>query len=157
MEMDQIIRFCDNFQKTIIEPMIKKCLTDLAFQVKQDVYTNFVEQRTPDGVPWEPSLRVIKNGGMTLILSGLMMQKALESFDNPKFEYASGKAQFSVLMYVDMDAPPYAHIHQEGGYSENLNAYIPQREFYGIDEETYSDFEGIFDQSMQEFLKEKGI
>lgn len=35
--------------------------------VRESVMRNFAQQRSPEGEPWKPSLRAIKQGGLTLV------------------------------------------------------------------------------------------
>lgn len=76
----------------------------------------------PDGDPWIPSERAIREDGQTLVDQGLLLG-SLTTDSGPDF------AEVGTNL-------PYARVHQEGGPSgRNLAATQPQRAFFGINDD----------------------
>lgn len=83
----------------------------------------------PEGNPWEPSQRVIRQGqGRTLVLTG-RLQKSIE--------YSSDESEVSWGTDV-----PYGEKHQEGDG-------VPQRQFLGISNDDEKEIERIVEKHIE--------
>lgn len=60
--------------------------TMIGRHVKTDVQLRFREQKSPDGVPWIPSQRVIEEGGQTLRLTGRLRNSISYLADHDRVE-----------------------------------------------------------------------
>jgi len=64
----------------------KPLFTMIGRHVKTDVQLRFREQKSPDGVPWIPSQRVIEHGGQTLRLTGRLRNSITYQADHASVE-----------------------------------------------------------------------
>jgi phage gpG-like protein len=60
-------------------------------RVKTDVQLRFREQKSPEGVPWIPSRRVIEHGGQTLRLTGQLRNSITYQADHASVEIGTNK------------------------------------------------------------------
>lgn len=131
--------FCHGIAQTsgaaIEERAAKNFFGAASKQISEDTANNYLESRSPDGVPWLPLKWRI---GMPLILTGMMMEKSVLACRHPAI--TGGGGQFDML--ITLDTPFYFPYHQFGTYR------IPQREFFGIRPET----EASFDQMLEDAI-----
>ena len=69
--------------------------------LEESMRSNFEEQRSPDGVPWLPSIRARTEGGTTLVQRGHLRDSIRKSVSDAQVEVGT--------------SVPYARIHQLGG------------------------------------------
>lgn len=105
---------------------MKRAFTSIGRIVESDTKARFREQKSPEGVPWIPSQRVLEEGGQTLRLTG-RLQRSI----NYKAEEQSVEIGTNLL---------YARIHQLGGIAGRKNfsgegppnrSRIPARPYLG--------------------------
>lgn len=114
----------------------------------------FDHEYSPEGVPWEPSRRVIEKGGKTLFEHG-DLRNALDRDSGADF------AQVGVI--ASAGPAIYAAIHQNGGiitprtskalktpFGPRGSVIIPARPFLGIEERDRTSAEQILTEHLEE-------
>lgn len=93
----------------------------------------FEQGIAPDGTPWPPSQRVLREGGQTLILSGRLR-------DSDSYEAGPDFVEHGTNVV-------YAALHQDGGRPGMAPgpAAVPQRQIYGLGPEDPAEIVEILD------------
>lgn len=99
---------------------------------------NYIQQRSPAGIPWIPSLRAEKEGGKTLIDTGLMLAS---------LTYVSG-ADWAEVGYPrgEKNIPAWLHY----GVRQNN---LPSREHLGVREEDKTIIADIMRRYFEDLLR----
>lgn len=96
-------------------------MKDLGRALKTGTQLRFREQRSPEGAPWQPSLRAIAEGGQTLRLTGRLRNSI-----------TFGATKDSVEIGTNV---VYAAIHQfSGAAGRGGKSKIPARPYLGASE-----------------------
>lgn len=122
----------------------------IAIEVLEHTQDRFQYQYDPDGVPWEPSKRVLEEGGDTLFLHGWLFRSLTNDH---------GKDFAAVGVEATGPAAIYARTHQEGAtihpradsgkkalktpFGPRGSVTIPARPFLGIEERDLTSVEAI--------------
>lgn len=115
MTLEGLLKWLADLAKRVTPFRSVPALKALLPILVDDVRGNFLGSHGPDGQPWAPlKWRV----GRPLILTGRLMQQALEAVTNAHV----GDGQLVAFL----DDPFYAQFHQRG------TATIPARPFFGI-------------------------
>ena len=86
--------------------------------VEQDVKLGYVRQKSPAGIPWLPSKRVQKHGGLTLVLTGKLRDSLTYTVGND---------------LVDVGYPMIGHANVAKYLHEgHSKGYYPAREHLGL-------------------------
>jgi len=93
---------------------LSPALTQIGELVVKSVQDNFEQGRSPDGVPWKPSRRAIKQGGKTLLDTGLLRDSLSKRVERDQVVVGVGRE--------------YAAIHQFGG-SINIKGHTRKLRF----------------------------
>lgn len=101
----------------------KPLFTMVGRHVKTDVQLNFREGKSPEGVPWVPSRRVIESGGQTLRLTGKLRNSITYQADHASVEVGTNKI-YGPRMHFGFD--PLSWTGVAGG--------TPARPFLGLSE-----------------------
>ena len=108
------------------EPM----LDEMGGEMVSSTQRRFETSTGPDGKPWTPSKRALKQGGKTLVDQGHLRGSITHNVGADEVEWGSNLV--------------YAAIHQFGGHAgRGAVVPIPQREYLGVDDVDIEILEGI--------------
>lgn len=149
------------------EPM-RSALDAIGAAMESTTIRRFDEQHGPDGQPWEPSERVKKHGGKTLILHGYLQGSQTHNVlpDNEGVEWGSALIYAAIqqtggtITVQERDAQIFRQTSKSGelkpGFVKKSKANfisdvhigghtitIPARPYLGVDSEDEAEIEGI--------------
>jgi len=88
------------------------------------------DQASPDGIPWLPSKRAIRQGGKTLVDTARLVESITYAFSSRSAEIGTGVI--------------YAGIHQFGGQAgRGRKVTLPERPFLGVSDADEVEIVGI--------------
>ena len=114
----------------------------------------FSDQQGPDGVPWEPSLRVKLNGGDTLRDTGRLMNSITHRTGDTYVEIGTN-VDYAAMMHgggtIHATGGGYLKFNIGGAWASKRSVTIPARPFLGLDDEGETEVIDLID----EFIRTK--
>ena len=116
----------------------------------------FSDQQGPDGVPWEPSLRVKLHGGDTLRDTGRLMNSITHRTGDTYVEVGTNVA-YAAMMHgggeIHALGGGYLKFQVAGAWVQKRSVTIPGRPFLGLDAEGEQEVIGLIDQFLKTRLQ----
>lgn len=117
---------------------MKPAFTAIGRIVKTGTQLRFRQQRTPEGVPWKPSQRVLREGGQTLRLTGKLQRSYTYVAGESMVEIGSNDVRARIHHFggktgrghkVTMPARPALGASKDdlGEIVDTLNGFLQQR------------------------------
>lgn len=123
LENEKVLAAIERLRRALpLGGSMKPAFTSIGRIVQNDTKARFREQKSPEGVPWIPSQRVLEEGGQTLRLTA-RLQRSI----NYKAEEQSVEIGTNLI---------YARIQQLGGVAGRKHlSRLPARPYLGASED----------------------
>ena len=116
----------------------------------------FVDQRAPDGQPWTPSLRAIKQGGDTLRDTGRLMNSITHRVGGDYVEVGTN-VFYAAMMHegctIHALGGGYLKFQVAGAWAQKRSVTIPARPFLGLDADGEQEVIDLIDQFLRTRLQ----
>lgn len=131
----------------------KRDLLDLiGITEAENTRLRFVDQRGPDGQPWEQSIRVKKQGGQTLRDTGRLMNSITHKTGNDLVEVGTNVMYAAMMHYggaITATGGGYLKFRIAGAWMQKRSVTIPPRPFLGLDANSELQIIDVINQFMQ--------
>ena len=112
-------------------------LAEVGKKSVQEVQSNFIAQRSPDGVPWKKSGRAIVTGTPTLINTGRLLNSIVwQAAGADTVKVGTNAIQAGILNFGGLirakNAPYLVFKSPYGGIVKVKRVYVPARPFLGV-------------------------
>lgn len=113
-------------------------LDSIGFALSESTRLRFIDQESPDGVPWVPSLRAIAQNGETLRDTGVLMNSITHLVQGDTVEIGTNVPYAVPLQegaLIRAKNGPYLTFRTPLGWAKKASVTLPSRPYIGISDE----------------------
>lgn len=143
--------------RLMLEGSEKRDLLDMiGIGEAENTRMRFIDQEGPDGTPWKPSLRVIRDGGETLRDTGRLMNSVTHRVGSDHVEVGTNVSYAAVMhagATIHATGGGYLKFRVGGAWVQKRSVTIPARPILGLSPEGEQEVISLIDHFLQTRLQ----